>query len=137
MNQAGRFVVVLLRLSAAMMAFALIAVFMPGEWIDATHRWLGMGDFPAQPISYYLARSLSAFYVIFGGLLWLISVDLERYRNIGFYVCYAGLAFGPIVLFIDISAGMPFYWTLIEGPFAIILSVVLLTLLKKARLTDQ
>jgi len=137
MNQAGRFVVVLLRLSAAMMAFALIAVFMPGEWIDATHRWLGMGDFPEEPISYYLARSLSAFYAIFGGLLWLISVDLERYRNIGFYLCYAGLAFGPIVLFIDISADMPFYWTLLEGPFVIILSVVLLALLKKARRTDQ
>ena len=113
------------------MDFAVIAVFMPASWIIETHSWLGLGDFPEGPITYYLARSLSAFYVILGGLLWLVSLDLERYYRVALYLVYAGLAFGPIVTFIDLSAGMPFYWTCFEGPLVTLLSIVLLFLLRK------
>ena len=116
-----------------MMGIAVIAVFMPASWIEETHRWLGLGVLPKGPITFYLARSLSAFYVIYGGLLWLVSLDLERYYNVALYLIYAGLVFGPVVLFTDLSAGMPFYWTCFEGPLIALFSIVLLVLLRKSR----
>ena len=133
MEKSGFAVVVLLRFSAIMMGLAVIAVFMPASWVEETHRWLGIGDFPEGPITFYLARSLSAFYVIYGGLLWLVSLDLERYYKVALYIIYAGLAFGPVVLFIDLSAGMPLYWTCFEGPLIALFSIVLLVLLRKSR----
>jgi hypothetical protein len=133
MDQKGSLLIVLLRISAVIMWFAVIAVFMPASWIEFTHRWLGIGDLPEGPITYYLARSLSAFYVITGGLLWLLSLNIERYYTIGLYLCYSCLVFGPVVFFIDMSSGMPFYWTCFEGPFVVLFSSLLLILLKRSQ----
>ena len=52
---------------------------MPTTWIVATHKWLGLGDFPDAPITQYLARSISALYAIFGGLVIVVSTDVRRY----------------------------------------------------------
>src|SRR6516164_8620568 len=48
--------------------FALVPVFVPVSWMAATHRWLGLGEIPIAPVVEYLARSLSAFYAVFGAL---------------------------------------------------------------------
>ncbi len=137
MSKIERVVIFILRFSAILMGFALIAVFMPSAWMEETHKWLGIGDFPKGPITYYLARSLSAFYVIFGGLLWLTSFNIKRYYNIIAYLAYTGLAFGPTLLFIDISANMPSYWTFVEGPLVFGFSAILIILLKKIRKSDS
>ena len=65
----------------------------------ATHERLGLGAFPDPPITIYLARSLSAFYAIVGGLL--------------------------LLFFIDRSAGLPPMWSLGEGPFVAVLGLVM------------
>src|SRR6476646_523817 len=57
---AERWLVLLLRAVGGVCLLALIALVMPGGWVDAGHAWLGWGHFPDAPIAMYLARSVSA-----------------------------------------------------------------------------
>jgi hypothetical protein len=96
--------------------FALVAVFMPMSWIAATHRRLGMGEIPTGPIVEYLVRSVSAFYALFGALCLVLAADLERYRPL---VRFLGVAFAlmsVVFLGVDLAAGMPWWWSAVEGP---------------------
>jgi hypothetical protein len=106
----------LLRLSGVVITLAFLAVLMPGEWMVATHRALGMGELPRAPIVEYLTRSLAALYGFHGVLLLLIATDPVRYRVFVWYVAAMNVAFGTILLAIDLHAGMPLSWTLLEGP---------------------
>jgi hypothetical protein len=118
----------MLRYVGAVSLLALIAVFMPEAWMDATHRALGMGLLPAEPIVGYLARSLSLFYALMGGLLLLCSFDPRRYRII---LCYLGAAFtffGMVVWHVDFVEGMPSYWKHAEGPGVILIGAAILIL---------
>ena len=75
-----------------------------------------MGELPGEPIVGYLARSASAFYALTGGLLWVVSFDLRRFRPV---VCYLGVAFiliGLMLAAVDLGEGMPWWWCLVEGP---------------------
>jgi hypothetical protein len=126
MNARERVLVLLLRLSGGVMLLAFLAVFLPTGWMAATHRWLGLGEFPAFPLVDYLARSASALYGIHGGLAVLLSRDVRRFAPVIVYVAWAGLAFGALMIGVDLGAGMPLYWTLGEGP--LIMSESALTL---------
>ncbi|MBN2180389.1 MAG: hypothetical protein JW715_00640 [Sedimentisphaerales bacterium] len=105
--------------------FALIGVFMPYSWMDATHRWLGMGKLPAEPIVGYLARSTSAFYAFFGGLLLLTSFDLYKYRQLLIYIGITHVLFGILLLVIDLMGSLPLFWGLTEGPVGLIFGVII------------
>ncbi len=114
-----RFLRLLLRYIGSVSLLALVAVFMPGTWMDVTHRWLGMGALPAVPIVGYLARSLSLFYGLLGGLLWVCSFDPPRHRQV---LCYLGVAFiffGVIMWGVDFIECMPAFWKHVEGPTVI------------------
>ena len=104
---------------------ALYAVVQPTSWMAATHEWIGLGEFPSEPIVAYLARSLSAFYALVGGLLLLFSTDLVRYRTVIVYVSSAFALLGVALFFIDRSAGLPTAWRLWEGPFVLALGLVM------------
>jgi hypothetical protein len=106
----------LLRLAGCVTATAFLAIFLPADWMAATHQWLGLGEFPRAPIVDYLARSIAALYGFHGVLLLIISGDPVRYRTIVSYVAAMNALFGLIVLAIDLHAGLPIMWTLLEGP---------------------
>ena len=99
--------------------FALVPVVMPWSWMAATHRWLGLGEMPTGPVVEYLARSLSAFYALVGALCLVMVSDLDRYRPLVrfFGVCLALL--GMVFTGVDLAAGMPWWWTALEGPGAV------------------
>jgi hypothetical protein len=80
------------------------------------HRALGFGEWPETPVFEYLARSIAALYGFHGGLLVLIAGDPVRHATIVKYMAFMYVAFGLIVLAIDLDAGMPTWWTLGEGP---------------------
>lgn len=108
--------------------FAIIAVVMPYSWMNAIHKWLDMGELPAEPIVGYLARSTSAFYALLGGLFWVVSFDLNRHRIV---LCYLGIVvviFGAALFVIDLLEGMPLHWSLTEGPFNVGFGIVILVL---------
>lgn len=118
----------LLRYLGTVSALAMVAVFMPYHWMDATHSWLGMGKLPAEPIVGYLARSLSLFYALLGALLWVCSFDLYRHRAVLCFLSAAFIFFGMIMWGVDYAEGMPRYWKHAEGPFVIIVGGLLLRL---------
>jgi hypothetical protein len=123
----------LLRLAGCVTAAAFLAIFLPVEWMASTHRWLGLGEFPRAPVVDYLARSVAALYGFHGVLLLIISGDPIRYRAIVSYVAVMNILFGLIVLAIDIHAGMPLAWTVVEGPPILLFGMVLTLLNRSAR----
>jgi len=128
-----RRLVLFLRILACVTGLALFAVFMPRHCMATTHEWLGVGKFPDGPIVEYLARSLSAFYAMHGGLMWLISTDPRRCAPLLTYVAWTTTVFGAGLLAIDSLAGLPLQWTAMEGPFVVVLGLVMLFLKTKAR----
>jgi hypothetical protein len=106
----------LLRFSGVVITLAFLAVLMPGEWMVATHRTLGLGELPRAPIVEYLTRSLAALYGFHGVLLLIIAADPIRYRVLVWYVASMNVTFGAMMVAIDLYAGMPLLWTLLEGP---------------------
>jgi hypothetical protein len=123
-----RVLCVLLRYLGSVSLLAMVAVFIPYSWMDATHRWLGMGKLPSDPIVGYLARSLSLFYALLGALLWLCSFDLHRHRAVLCYLAAAFIFFGAVLWGIDYAEGMPAYWKHAEGPMVMVMGAILFTL---------
>jgi hypothetical protein len=115
-----------LRLVGTVALMAVIAVVMPYSWMNAVHQRLGMGPLPAQPIVGYLARSLSAFYAILGGLLWVVSFDLRRHRVVLQYIGLAVVILGITLGVVDFAEGMPRFWRFAEGPLNVVLGLIIL-----------
>jgi hypothetical protein len=136
MNKQERILKILLRLMGIAELFALPAIFLPASVMAATHEWLGLGTFPEQAIAPYLARCLSFFYAMHGGLLLLAATDIRRYAGLIRYIAFTGIVFSVMVTIFDILAHFPLSWTLGEGPFLTVLSVAFLVLLKRAN-TDN
>jgi hypothetical protein len=120
--------VALLRLAGGVTLTAFLAILLPVEWMASTHRWLGLGEFPRAPVVDYLARSVAALYGFHGGLLLLVSGDPIRYRSIIWYVAFMNVAFGLMLIAIDLHAGLPLLWTISEGPpiaaFGIVIAIL-------------
>ena len=107
---------------------ALGAVVIPRSWMAGTHEWLGLGEFPAAPIVENLARSVSAFYAIFGAVCLVLASDIERYRPLIKFLGALLVIFGAALIGIDLAAGMPPWWTASEGLSTIVFGVLLLAL---------
>ena len=116
--------VFLLRCGAVLTGSAFLAVFLPVDSMASTHRWLGLGEFPRTPVVDYLARSVAAFYGFHGVLLFVISTDVARYRPLVWYVAAMNVAFGFMLLAIDLHAGLPAYWTAFEGPPVVVIGLL-------------
>jgi hypothetical protein len=121
----------LLRFGGAVTLLGFGAVFLPVEWMAATHVWLGLGEFPRSPLVDYLTRSISALYALHGGLLLLVSWDVRRHARVVVYVAIASIVFGLLLLGIDLHAGMPLRWTLGEGPPVVLMGCVILYLVRR------
>jgi hypothetical protein len=116
MTQGENALAILLRVIGVIGLFALGAVLMPLSWMTSTHHWLGLGEMPAAPVVEYLARSVSAFYAMFGALCLVLSTDVERYRPVVRSLGAIGAWMGVIFIGVDAAAGMPRWWTITEGP---------------------
>jgi hypothetical protein len=108
-------------------------MFLPVDWMAATHQRLGLGEFPRVPLVDYLTRSVAALYGFHGLLLLLVSADPIRYRAIVSYVAIMNVVFGVIMVVIDVHAGLPIIWTVLEGPPIIAFGVVLALLNRPAQ----
>ena len=121
-----RVLVFILRLIGTSSLFALPFVVLPSSWLAAIHADLGLGEMPDTPVVWYLARSLSAFYALLGGLFWTLSFDLVRYRAPLVYLSWALTGFGVCLSFIDWIEGLPFFWRIWEGPFITTVGVTMI-----------
>ena len=128
-----RLLALLLRFAGVILLLACGAVFLPVAWMAATHRWLGLGDFPTDPIVDYLTRSISFLYGIKGGLYLLLSTDVRRFRPVIIYTAWAAICFGLAMIVIDVRAGLPWKWILGEGPCVILAGAAILVLARRIR----
>lgn len=119
-----------LRFGGGVMLLAWLAVFLPTEWMVTSNRWLGIGEFPDGPLVQYLTRSISGLYGIHGGVLLLASLDVRRYRTLVAYIGVTDMLFGALMIGIDTKAGLPLYWTLMEGPPIMGVGFLVLVLLR-------
>jgi len=133
MTPSERWLTLLLRLVGTAAALAVVAVFMPRAWIDLAHQALGFGPFPEAPVAEYLARTTSLFYVLTGVVHWWLSLDVRRYGRVIVALGVTMLVAGMVLLWIDIRAGMPAWWTLLDGPFGVAMGAVYLVLQFRSR----
>ena len=129
-SKAEKWLAILLRIGGSVMLLAFGAVFLPTEWMAASHRWLGLGEFPASPLVEYLTRSASVLYGIHGGLYVVVARDVRRHAPVIQFLAATAVLFGVLMLGIDLHAGLPWYWTFSEGPAVLSFGTLLLMLLR-------
>lgn len=113
-----------------MLAFA--AVLLPVPTMATIHRWLGLGDFPVQPITIYLARSTSLLYGIHGVLMFYTGCTLDHHWRLVWFFGWLHVVIGIVILAVDLLAPMPWYWTCLEGPPVAVLGGLILYLAEKS-----
>ena len=123
---------ILFRLNALLLTSAFLTIFLPVAWMRQAHQWLGLGTFPDASITEYLARSCSMMYSVHGLVLLVVSFNLRRYWELIPLLAGVHVLMGALLLGIDIKSGMPWYWTLVEGPGILIFGCALLWLWKMA-----
>jgi NADH:ubiquinone oxidoreductase subunit 6 (subunit J) len=79
----------------------------------------------------YLARTLSAFYALLGGLLWVLSFDLHRHRVVLLYLGAAFVVFGIIAMWVDFKEGMPVFWRFTEAPIVVVFGTAIFLLSRR------
>jgi hypothetical protein len=116
MKHAETWLVLLLRLCAAGLLLALVAVFLPFRWMARINDWIGLDPLVDTPLMNYLTRSLSALYAFVGLLTWTLSTDIRRYRPLIVCLGVSYLVSGAALLILDFTVGMPLAWAVLEGP---------------------
>ena len=132
-DRCRRILVLLLRVGGGLACMAVFAIFLPTAWMAAIHQWLGLGEFPDAAVTQYLARSVSAFYAVFGGLAILASRDVRRFGPVITYLASVTMVFGVVITGVDALAKMPTYWTLAEGPPTFVIGLVILLLNRRVQ----
>lgn len=123
-----RLLAALLRLGGSFLLAAFLAMFLPPDWMAATHQWLGMGELPRAAVVDYLARSIAPLYGFHGVLMFVVARDLVRFAPIVTFIGVMNVTLGTALIAIDLYAGMPWWWTASEGPPIIAFGVVVLLL---------
>jgi hypothetical protein len=130
-NSHQRILVIFLRLFGGVTVLAFLAMLLPVEWMAATHRWLGLGEFPRAPIVDYLARSVSSLYGFHGVLVLIVARDPVRYRSIILYLGWMYVLAGVFAVVIGLYAPLPWYWTAVEGPSTLVSGALILYLIRR------
>jgi hypothetical protein len=117
--------VFLLRAAGTFTSLAFLAMLLPVDWMASIHQAVGLGEFPRAPVVDYLARSVAALYGFHGALLLLVSTNPAKYRTIVSFIAILNIAFGVMLVVIDLHAGMPMLWTLFEGPSIIVFGILI------------
>lgn len=103
-----------LRLAGAFEILAFVAVVMPRSWMEVSHAWLGLGQMPGGPIIMFMIRQASYTYGIHGISLWVLSLDVDRFRPLVILNGIAYLLAAPVFFLIDYRSGMPLWWTVAD-----------------------
>lgn len=116
---------------------AYLFVLLPGSQMSAIHRWLGLGEFPDTPISFYLARSTSMLYGIHGTLMFLAGLRMARHHDLVPVFGWLHVAIGLAMLGVDLTAGMPWWWTAFEGVPIAMAGLLIVWLYRKSELAKE
>ena len=115
MTPLDRRLTLLIRLNAAVLLLAAVPVVFPTDLMAAMHARMGLGPFPRDRLTEYLTRSAAACYALHGAVVWMLSWDVARYRDLVTGMYRLHLLFAATIAGIDVWAGMPGWWTLAEA----------------------
>jgi len=118
----------LLRLAGTLELLAFFAVVMPRAWMEIAHVWLGLGTMPRGPIIMFMIRQASYTYGMHGIVLWVLSLNVDRFRPLIVLTGITYLIAGPVFFLIDHNSDMPLWWTIGDAFGCGLLGVVLLWL---------
>jgi hypothetical protein len=79
------------------------------------HEMLGLGEMKVQPILVYLARSTSLLYFVHGIVTVYVGIQIERLWPMARILGALHVVIGLLMIYIDLNAGLPIYWTCGEG----------------------
>ncbi len=128
----------LLRVIGVSTSLAFFAIFLPLDWMDAIHVWLGLGETPQQAIFSYLTRSLSAMYFAHGAMVLLVSTDVYRFLPLVKLIACLNILLGLLLILIDVWSAMPWFWIAAEGlPIACVGFALLSCALNIRQLSDS
>lgn len=132
MNQRQWLLKWLLIISGFFLMTAFLAALLPVSWMAESHRWLGLGDFPNFPITAYLARSTSLLYGVHGTMMLFTGYTLQHHWRLVPLFAWLHISLGIMMFFVDVTAPMPLYWIVMEGPPVAGLGCLMLWLAKTA-----
>ena len=112
---------------------ATIPVFFPVRVMVTIHGWLGLGEFPEDPITIYLARSTSMLYAIHGAVMFTTGWRIDDLKPLVPLIGWIHIVIGIVMLGIDLTTPMPWYWTACEGIPISLAGVLILWLWSKAK----
>ena len=122
----------LLIVLGAGLLLATIPVFFPVKVMATIHEWLGLGEFPAEPITVYLARSTSLLYAVHGTVMVTTGWRIDDMKPIVPLLGWLHIVIGLVMLGVDLTAPMPWYWTAFEGIPVSLAGVLILWLWSRA-----
>jgi hypothetical protein len=123
----------LLQFNAGILLLALPCALLPFAWMDSIHREaLGLGSLPDVPLTKYMARSLSLVYGMHGVVLLTVVLNWERCRPLVPLLAWMHVAFGFMMLAVDLDAGLPWWWCVSEGPGLIGYGLLVLAVCRRA-----
>jgi len=105
--------------------------FLPYSWMNAIHEGLGLGTLPDGPMTMYLARSASALYASIGPLYLYLAHEPRIYTGLLRLIGVVKIVLGAVLLGIDLSERLPWFWIGWEGPFVMAWGVGLLVLVER------
>ena len=126
----------LLLLSGIFLVSAFAAMFLPRAWMATAHQWLGLGEFPDTPITFYLTRSTSLLYGVHGVITFVVGVTLKHHWRMVPVLGWLHVFMGISIFVIDLLAAMPTYWIAAEGLPVAGLGAMILYLFKRADFSD-
>jgi hypothetical protein len=109
-----------------MLAFG--AVIMPRASMQDMYYRFGFGELPDVPLVNSLLRQVSFTYGLHGIALWIIAWDVVRYRPLVIFTGIGYLLAGPVLIAIDYTSGMPWWWVIGDGGTCLLIGVLILCL---------
>ena len=103
---------VVLRLAGVFEMLAFFAVIMPRSWMEISHEWLGLGQMPHGSVLMFLIRQASYTYGMHGISLWILALDVKRFRPLIILNGISYLLAAAVFWAIDYTSGMPLWWTI-------------------------
>lgn len=94
---------------------AFVFMLLPGSLLASIHAMLGLGEMPSEPIAFYLARSTSLLYGVHGVMMFVCGRNLQKYADLVPVFGWLHVLIGVAMIGIDLTAGMPWWWSAFEG----------------------
>jgi hypothetical protein len=117
-----------LRLVAVVQILTFAVIFMPPAWIASWHSWVGLGVMTDTPVFRYVLRGASYVQGAIGVLLWVMAMDVVRYRPLVLTTAIIYLVGCPAYYLIDSVAGIPRTWCIFDSAFCFVIGGILLAL---------